>query len=284
MQKHPRVPFILCRPGTRLQFDTFMGQPQEGVVKALTVYGANNYLVLLSEYKDQSGQVHGEHDPVTNDTRRINLDHATRILSHGSGELVFEPSGQYVRERIRQELAGYRAEGALRRQGQRWVVDGRQHYAEGVVRSMVLAYVQDNEKALGILPWELIDLDKLLSLLIAHGVVRYELSKSVRVFDRGIPLGATVNIKRFKRFLQQNINRVKVDLKKEEKARLAEEEAFEREEMERDMRRERLLRGEPVDDGLDFTDEELALQRLVRILQRTRAQAEYRAPSNPPAP
>lgn len=256
MQERNPVSFIHCRVGTRLEFQVGgYGKPTQGVVKALSVYGARNYLAVLSEYVDAEGVAHVDSDPLTKSDRRINLAHATRILTHGTGALVFEPGHEYAVNQMSVAIAKARSTGDMRRAGRRLVIDGRNTYAPGLVRDYVTTYLLTNQRALGLQPWELVDGEKLIAAMVAAGICRYTRGTSRCAY---LDESAVLDTERMERFIRQNLNRFKLDLVQQQRERIAEEERFEREEMERDIRRERRLSGRPEagdDDSRSYYDD-----------------------------
>lgn len=252
MQERTKVPFFLCRPGTRLQFEVFAGRPVQGVVKALTLYGPRNFLVKLSEYLDENGVSHTGPCSVTGGDKTINLDHATAVLAHGKGDLVFTGTS-FMHDSARDDLARARAAGTMRRRGRRLIIDGMAVYAPSLIRALLAEQLEAQGEGLGLQPWEIVDESAFMRELENAGVVRFKTGYNELVHD--FPVGAEVNTVKMKRFIQRNINRFKCDLDTLVKARDEEDERYFREEMERDMRLDRQMYGtdDESDDDTDAT-------------------------------
>jgi hypothetical protein len=220
------VPFYLCRRGAVVEFDIYgINRKERGTVNAIYVAGARNFLVELSESVDSDGNMRSGICDVTGSLRAVNLDHATRVLEHGTGELVFAER-EFPNIELRQELAEARGDGTISRRGKRLVIDGNRKYAPNVVRTLLLLHVSDNRAKLGWLPWEILDLDGLSKQLERVGIVKFLKSRITQRVGRRVyedpdvefVSGAEVNTEKLKRFLKANFNRFKVDLNEERRA------------------------------------------------------------------
>ena len=239
------VPFYLCRRGALIEFDNCgINRKERGIVNAVYMAGARNFLVELSESVDSYGHVRTGICEVTGRLRAVNLDHATRVLEHGAGPLVFAEY-DYPNVELRQELAEARRDGTIIRRGQRVVIDGQQKYAPNLVRTLLLLHVHDNRASLGWQPWEVLDLERLSKELERKGIVKFLKRRHPQPvgrplcegFDIEFVSGAEVKTEKLKRFLKVNFNRFKASLNEERR----ETERLDKEMYERELEREEEL-------------------------------------------
>lgn len=205
-----KVSLSVCRPGAVIEFEVFPGNPVLGTVSQLRMAGAHNYLVVLSQVIEKDGTVKTGVNPVTGMPQVINLSHATRVATHGQGDLIWDTS-DYVSETVQRELRQAHADGTIRRCGRRLVVDGHRQYAPNLVRWLVHQHIRDNAAGLGVLPWDVLDLDRLYKRMEQEGIVRHSRSP-MGSGSFSLPLAAEVDAARMKVFVRKNINRFKCKL------------------------------------------------------------------------
>lgn len=229
MTATPHVPFHQARQGACIEFEVFDGKPVRGTVEALSVPSPRSFLVLLNTVVDHEGNVKKGSDLNNTWCRAINLYHARRVLTHSDGPLVFQQTNPGA-ALIARDLAAYRTEGVVRRRGRRLVIDGNARYARGVARELLYEYLTRHASALGVLPWELVDSEKLLEALSQQGIVR-TVSQSTPQYDP-FPSRMDIHTEKLKRFIKRNINRFKCDTRAAARAHEALEEQMYQEEQE----------------------------------------------------
>ncbi len=228
------VPFHQCRQGAVVEFEVFAGKPVQGTVACLRVYGPRNFLVEFSHWVDEKGE-HTGLNPVTQLPQTINLHHATRVITHSSGPLVFAQDTDAL-ARMFSDVTKGRRNGTIRRAGQRLVIDGQRHWAPGLLRELVLEYLLKNEASLGVLPWENVDIQALQAGLLKTGIARLiTVAMPVLRSSEPYPVRAELHLAKMKRYLKRNINRLKLDTRAQRKEQDRLDEEYYQEEMAREM-------------------------------------------------
>lgn len=225
-----RVPFSQCRVGTQINFEVFPGRPTLGVVEALVPAGPRNFLVALSKTIDHDGTVHI--GPKRHTGRQmVNLAHATHVLEHSQGSLVFDQDDYNAQEQAKR-ISQWRRDGTFRRRGKHLVIDLSYESYDYLSHVFLRAYVMERQHALRVQPWELVDYRAMRDALHKVGIINVPLAGVWRAE------AITVNMTRMKAFVHQNLNRFKANLKKAERAADELQRQLDEEEYRRDVERE----------------------------------------------
>jgi hypothetical protein len=251
MKNEHAVPFSQFRTGAVIEFEVFKGKPSKGTIKHLVAYGARNLLAVLSRQIEHDGTTHEGVHPVTGTEPAINLTHATRVISHSSGDVVF---GGLRDERLISDATQIRASEGYARRGKRVVLSWGEMSPQTSFQILLQEHLMLKRQDLGVQPWEVVNLEALLEALTKQGIVRYEMHEGDSFFAKR----ATFSVEKLSRFVSQNINRFKVNLDTEAEAREAFEERMYREEMKNEYRFGRFFSN--YDDTDDVTEPEAVAQ------------------------
>ena len=228
MDKKYAVPVWQFRRGAVVEFEVFSGKPVQGTIDYLVAYGARNILAVLSRKVEHDGKVVEGTEAFTKMPPTLNLSHATRVISHSTGEVVFK---EEIDPRLLKDVADIRASKGYSRRGNRVVLTWDAGSPDWAFRVLLQEYVVVNRKSLAIQPWEVIDLQELASVLKSRGIASVTLDEERDWLERRID----VRTDKLRRFVRQNINRFKCDLNAEERMRRALEEEMYREDEEDDF-------------------------------------------------
>jgi hypothetical protein len=250
MRNEHAVPFAQFRTGAVIEFEVFPGKPSQGTIKHLVAYGARNMLAVLSRQIQHDGTTLENINPATGSELAINLSHATRVISHSDGDVVF---GEMLNERLMADAVELRASKGYARRGKRVVLSWGELSPQTAFQILLQEHVMLKREDLGVQPWEVVNLEALLEALKNQGIVRYEMHADHCFFANRAKFSA----EKLARFVRQNINRFKVNLDAEAKAREQFEEQMYREEMLNEFRDGRIL--SDCDDTDDVTEPEAAV-------------------------
>jgi hypothetical protein len=227
------VQFTKATPGSILHFEVFTGRPIEGVVSKVEVSGPRNFLVHLDEIRELATgavcrQAEGDPGPFT-----YNLSHATHVVKSSGRELVIEnlevqKLQDYWGSRLQE---AYRC-GAVSRKGHRVCIDGSQEVPRYLVRALVRERVIRSGE---VKAWEYLDQAALEAALTTVGIIRNSLTYTAW----GYPSFVWVNTRKLTKFLSRNLNRFKLDTRKEEKEYAEEQDRIENERLDNEAERYR---------------------------------------------
>lgn len=176
------VPFYRLTPGTVIETN-------EGLsftVSRLQCLGAYHFTV------DTEGN------------ESIALEDVKRVTQYAPGEVLFGNKGETQYVDFETELRSAREKGNLQKRGNRIVFSGTMpHY---VAMLYVTRYLACHAKALGYRPWEAIN-----CAAVAHSVLKHV--AILRKFETAPYEEVHLPVKKFERFIRQNINRFKTPLK-----------------------------------------------------------------------
>lgn len=199
-----RIPYDAFRSGAVVEFrvDLPCGEPEKPftrVVRALSVNGLRSTIALFGPNQPRRFEYDG-----------VNIEHALRLITPGVGPVVWE----------KDPLPPLRPN-TYHRHGNWLVFDADNHTSD--VRIFILRQFHQRVK---LDPLEQLDGDKLTNLLASQGILQLQTKTVVssRVSPRAsrppiayeVPLRARLNIQRLQKFLAQNGNRLKVNLRKRE--------------------------------------------------------------------
>ena len=199
------VPFHQFRPGAIIEFEVFEGEIFTGTVTHLVINGPRSFVAGLSEKSYSPCRAHPEGAVIKEGPHGTplgaNIIHAVRVIKHSENPncpLKFEDDPWKPEQKA--ELAKQVKNGEIRRHG-----DHATFMWGGRIR-MADLYLQEVMQS--IQPWEIFDFHGFFEKASKFGIIKNSDSHA----------GATINVKRLKRFAQKNLNRFKLNTRSEKKA------------------------------------------------------------------
>lgn len=215
MKTRYAVPFTQFRAGAVIEFEVQSGKPKQGTIQHLTAYGARNLLAVLSRCVDHDGVVRESTDVAKGAPPLIiNLCHATRVIAHSTGDVVFDGRQD---TRLLEEVSELRGSKGYTRRGNNVILTWDTTSPSLALQILVQDYLLRNLDELGVQPWEIVDLEKMLKSLYKARIAR----QSSGGKDEFLSSTVTVRFDKLKRFMRQNINRFKMNLNAEQRAEKA---------------------------------------------------------------
>jgi len=236
------VPVSQFRTNSVVEFAVSASRPYQGTIKHLIAYGARNILAVLSRRIEFDGTVSEGINAFTGMPFTVNLSHATRIISHSSGDVVF---GEVIEPRLLALAAQVRGAKGYSRHGKRARLTRGYSSPDTDFIILLQEYLMLNRRSLGVQPWEIINYAGLIDSLKSRGIVAVTMSEKHELFIHRLD----VRMDNMVRFIRQNINRFKLNLDAEERARAEFEKAMYQEEMEHEMASRRKSYAEDPVDG-----------------------------------
>ncbi|MCC5612705.1 hypothetical protein LC612_39955 [Nostoc sp. CHAB 5834] len=199
------ISFTNFRQGAVAEFDLDLKltPPFKARVRSISVQGPRDYVVNLEPLLPD--------DTLT--FEMVNVTHATRIVQHGLGNLVFENRSNMHAQVMVDQFEEAVQQGMVSRRGNRLVISSPWRPTWGLVRPWLFQVISSGPYAQKLQPWELFDDDMLLKDLLKLGMVKLHTTPGDYIART-----AEVNVARAKKHIRQNFNRYKLNLAKAEKA------------------------------------------------------------------